>query len=191
MYFFKNVFKMYFMQVQIQDEGMPIHVPDGLYAIYHVIPGFESTQSINMFQTYGGFPYVTDEKETITAFVQIVNQSKNGKQTVSIRWPVNGCFLSMYHDPRPADWLRTCFSAANIDDTNGTTFMLFSPPHSDGRKLAQDKSNVNEDGEQFKVRIASTQYSSYVWAEYQQFLGYNVPIPKGIFILKPRFEQYC
>ena len=88
---------MCFMQLQIQDGGMPIHVPDGLYAIYHVIPGFESTQSINMFQTYGGFPYVTDEKETITAFVQIVNQSKNGKQTVSIRWPVNGCFLSMYH----------------------------------------------------------------------------------------------
>ena len=69
-------------------------VPDGLYALYHVNrEGLK--QSIDIFEQFGcGVLKFAKAKEIIPSFVQIRNQSVDGKQVVSLRSPGCGKYLA-------------------------------------------------------------------------------------------------
>ena len=146
-----------------------MNVPDGLYAIYNVNPKSKIVQSITTFNSYRSLR-VSDEKGIITEFVQICNHS-NANQTVAIRSPVKGKYLTMNRLKSGtygnASILQSNFNGTNVDDIN-SAFELFAP------------GNSKQDAEQFEVIIRSVQFGRVVLLD-----GFG-----AVFILKPRFDHY-
>ena len=147
-----------------------MNAPDGLYAIYNVNPKSKIIQSITTFNSYRSLR-VSDEKGIITKFVQIFNHSKAANQTVAIRCPVTGKYLTMNRLKSGtygnSSILQSNFNGTNVDDIN-SAFELFAT------------GNSKQNAEQFEVIIRSVQFGRVVLLD-----GFG-----AVFILKPRFDHY-
>ena len=134
-------------------------------------------QSIDLFQSNGRL-IVSEENEIVPSFVQITNQTKNGKQFVSMCWPgsESECFLTTFLSCED-NLVRSCFCLSPPATTDETMYELFAP---------MIRSAGNKD-EQFELMIWSVQHKTFVVAEITKAQQQH-PTNRSLFILQPWYK---
>ena len=157
-------------------------VPDGLYALYHVNrEGVK--QSIDIFDRFGyGDLTFAKAKEIIPSFVQISNQSVDGRQVVSLRLAGNGKYLSDMEDGDDRFDGRFEFRGDSM-----TPFEFITPENTTSYQVDRLEQNCSEICGIFKVtiRCLTSDKKNIV----HPFIDYRKK-SKGIFILEKRFHSF-